>query len=224
MIDETKINLDLGNKKFGSGKTGSGKKIFATKKVNKSYVVVFGTIAIFILMIIYIFNLESEDEINNKIASQNQVENQFDMSKIEAENQKSLNSSEPQKIDEVKEAREYATNIDDDNLVVAENINLKNQIEFLKQEIRDLKTQITNKNAKNNYTQKDKSEDDTNKATDDMKDYLTSIKSNIKINTDSFHFEGKNFYIGDKIKTYQIRDIKKNSIRFCDQWCYTLIF
>ena len=253
MIDETKINLDLGNKKFGSGKTGSGKKIFATKKVNKSYVVVLGIVALFVLMVIYIFNLEDTTKINDDVNSNNkEVVNQFDMSKIEAAQtntqalptpipQSNVNQFDMSKIEaaqntelaKVEQAQaEIMQKVEVENsfkaadlkIIEDENLDLKNQIEKLKKEIRDLKAQ-SSLNKSDTPKSNNENEVDKNKiSSDDMKNYLNSIKGNIKLRGDNFNFDGKNYYIGDKIKTYQIRDIQKSSIRFCDDWCYTLIF
>ena len=252
MIDETKINLDLGNKKFGSGKTGSGKKIFATKKVNKSYVVVLGIVALFVLMVIYIFNLEDTTKINDVNSNNKEVVNQFDMSKIEAAQtntqalptpipQSNVNQFDMSKIEaaqntelaKVEQAQaEIMQKVEVENsfkaadlkIIEDENLDLKNQIEKLKKEIRDLKAQ-SSLNKSDTPKSNNENEVDKNKiSSDDMKNYLNSIKGNIKLRGDNFNFDGKNYYIGDKIKTYQIRDIQKSSIRFCDDWCYTLIF
>ena len=252
MIDETKINLDLGNKKFGSGKTGSGKKIFATKKVNKSYVVVLGIVALFVLMVIYIFNLEDTTKINDVNSNNKEVVNQFDMSKIEAAQtntqalptpipQSNVNQFDMSKIEaaqntelaKVEQAQaEIMQKVEAENsfkaadlkIIEDENLDLKNQIEKLKKEIRDLKAQ-SSLNKSDTPKSNNENEVDKNKiSSDDMKNYLNSIKGNIKLRGDNFNFDGKNYYIGDKIKTYQIRDIQKSSIRFCDDWCYTLIF
>ena len=230
MIDETKINLDLGNKKFGSGKIGSGKKIFATKKVNKSYVVVGGIVTLFVLMVIYIFNLEDTTKIKDETAqtsTQTQAINQFDMSKIEAAQNTELEKVEQAQADILKRD-EVSNSFKEADLKALEDEKneLKNEVEKLKREIRDLKTQNSiNKTGNNGETLKSKNENDTNKiSSDDMKTYLSSIKNSIKLRGDNFNFDGRNYYIGDKIKSYQVRDIQKNSIRFCDDWCYTLIF
>ena len=109
-------------------------------------------------------------------------------------------------------------------IIEDENLDLKNQIEKLKKEIRDLKAQ-SSLNKSDTPKSNNENEVDKNKiSSDDMKNYLNSIKGNIKLRGDNFNFDGRNYYIGDKIKNYQIRDIQKSSIRFCDDWCYTLIF
>ena len=260
MIDETKINLDLGNKKFGSGKIGSGKKIFATKKVNKSYAIIIGIVAIFILMVVYIFNLE--DTTQQQTASNSKTvaktENQFDMKKIEAvsedtkaatpppppppandfanqfdmnkieqahqealKKEQSLNQVQTQAQEEVKPDTRVQELVE--NSILNENIDLKNQIEKLKKDIRDLKGA---KSFENSPKAQEKKEEPINEVvnSDEMKKYLNSIKDSITLKGDKFFFDGINYYIGDSIKTYKIKDIQKNSIRFCDDWCYSLIY
>ncbi len=226
MIDETKINIDFGKK------SSSSKKMFSTpKKVNKSYVVVGGIVTLFVLMVIYIFNLEDTTKIKDETAqtsTQTQAINQFDMSKIEA----AQNNTELAKIEQAQadilKRDEVSNSFKEADLKALEDEKneLKNEVEKLKREIRDLKTQNSiNKTGNNGETLKSKNENDTNKiSSDDMKTYLSSIKNSIKLRGDNFNFDGRNYYIGDKIKSYQVRDIQKNSIRFCDDWCYTLIF
>ncbi len=247
MIDETKINIDFGKK------SSSSKKMFSTpKKVNKSYVVVGGIVTLFVLMVIYIFNLEDTTKINDVNSNNKEVVNQFDMSKIEAAQtntqalptpipQSNVNQFDMSKIEaaqntelaKVEQAQaEIMQKVEVENsfkaadlkIIEDENLDLKNQIEKLKKEIRDLKAQ-SSLNKSDTPKSNNENEVDKNKiSSDDMKNYLNSIKGNIKLRGDNFNFDGKNYYIGDKIKTYQIRDIQKSSIRFCDDWCYTLIF
>ncbi len=246
MIDETKINIDFGKKK------NSSKKMFTPKKLNKSYVVVAGIITLFVLMVIYIFNLEDTTKINDVNSNNKEVVNQFDMSKIEAAQtntqalptpipQSNVNQFDMSKIEaaqntelaKVEQAQaEIMQKVEVENsfkaadlkIIEDENLDLKNQIEKLKKEIRDLKAQ-SSLNKSDTPKSNNENEVDKNKiSSDDMKNYLNSIKGNIKLRGDNFNFDGKNYYIGDKIKTYQIRDIQKSSIRFCDDWCYTLIF
>ncbi len=251
MIDETKINIDFGKK------SSSSKKMFSTpKKVNKSYVVVGGIVTLFVLMVIYIFNLEDTTKINDVNSNNKEVVNQFDMSKIEAAQtntqalptpipQSNVNQFDMSKIEaaqntelaKVEQAQaEIMQKVEVENsfkaadlkIIEDENLDLKNQIEKLKKEIRDLKAQSSlNKTINNSDTPKSNNENEIDKnkiSSDDMKNYLNSIKGNIKLRGDNFNFDGRNYYIGDKIKNYQIRDIQKSSIRFCDDWCYTLIF
>ena len=247
MIDETKINIDFGKK------SSSSKKMFSTpKKVNKSYVVVGGIVTLFVLMVIYIFNLEDTTKINDVNSNNKEVVNQFDMSKIEAAQtntqalptpipQSNVNQFDMSKIEaaqntelaKVEQAQaEIMQKVEAENsfkeadlkIIEDENLDLKNQIEKLKKEIRDLKAQ-SSLNKSDTPKSNNENEVDKNKiSSDDMKNYLNSIKGNIKLRGDNFNFDGRNYYIGDKIKNYQIRDIQKSSIRFCDDWCYTLIF
>lgn len=245
MIDEKKINIDFGNKK------NSNKKMFIPKKLNKSYVVVLGIVTLFILMVIYIFNLEDTTKNNSDVNNKSEVTNQFDMRKIEAvqtntqalptpiqqfqqsnENQfdmRKIEAAQNTELAKVEKAQaeilkrdetENSLKVADLKALEDENIELKNEIENLKNEIIDLKAQKSLSKTKTINTI------DTNKINDDMESYLTSIKKNIKRRGDNFNFEQKNYYIGDKLKTYQVRDIQKNKIRFCndDDLCYTLIF
>lgn len=220
MIDETKINIDFGKK------SSSSKKMFSTpKKVNKSYVVVGGIVTLFVLMVIYIFNLEDTTKINDVNSNNKEVVNQFDMSKIEAAQNTELAKVEQAQAEIMQKVEvENSFKAADLKIIEDENLDLKNQIEKLKKEIRDLKAQ-SSLNKSDTPKSNNENEVDKNKiSSDDMKNYLNSIKGNIKLRGDNFNFDGKNYYIGDKIKTYQIRDIQKSSIRFCDDWCYTLIF
>ena len=224
MIDETKINIDFGKK------SSSSKKMFSTpKKVNKSYVVVGGIVTLFVLMVIYIFNLEDTTKINDVNSNNKEVVNQFDMSKIEAAQNTELAKVEQAQAEIMQKVEaENSFKEADLKIIEDENLDLKNQIEKLKKEIRDLKAQSSlNKTINNSDTPKSNNENEIDKnkiSSDDMKNYLNSIKGNIKLRGDNFNFDGRNYYIGDKIKNYQIRDIQKSSIRFCDDWCYTLIF
>ena len=224
MIDETKINIDFGKK------SSSSKKMFSTpKKVNKSYVVVGGIVTLFVLMVIYIFNLEDTTKINDVNSNNKEVVNQFDMSKIEAAQNTELAKVEQAQAEIMQKVEaENSFKEADLKIIEDENLDLKNQIEKLKKEIRDLKAKSSlNKTINNSDTPKSNNENEIDKnkiSSDDMKNYLNSIKGNIKLRGDNFNFDGRNYYIGDKIKNYQIRDIQKSSIRFCDDWCYTLIF
>jgi len=227
-FEYTKI-IGLENIDFGK-KSSSSKKMFSTpKKVNKSYVVVGGIVTLFVLMVIYIFNLEDTTKINDVNSNNKEVVNQFDMSKIEAAQNTELAKVEQAQAEIMQKVEaENSFKEADLKIIEDENLDLKNQIEKLKKEIRDLKAQSSlNKTINNSDTPKSNNENEIDKnkiSSDDMKNYLNSIKGNIKLRGDNFNFDGRNYYIGDKIKNYQIRDIQKSSIRFCDDWCYTLIF
>ena len=160
MIDETKINIDFGKK------SSSSKKMFSTpKKVNKSYVVVGGIVTLFVLMVIYIFNLEDTTKINDVNSNNKEVVNQFDMSKIEAAQNTELAKVEQAQAEIMQKVEaENSFKEADLKIIEDENLDLKNQIEKLKKEIRDLKAQSSlNKTINNSDTPKSNNENEIDK-------------------------------------------------------------
>lgn len=228
------------------------------KKLDKSVVIVISTIVMFFLVIVYIFNLEdpatqttvndnskinevsqfdvkkiSEAQNSQVVATpppltpentnlENKEENQFDFNKISSLQQDEISNQNISETQDVKYPK------DDFNSILLENNDLKEKVERLEREIRELKyshRNITDKtNINTNKTIDEKVSNSETTVTDSMKDYLTGVKNDIQIKGDYFHLQGKNYYLGDKLNGYDVREIKKSSIRFCSNWCYTLIF
>lgn len=219
------------------------------KKLSKQTVLLIGVVVLFILTIVFVFNLEDETKINdvnnannstiknnevskfdtnkiNAVATAEQIKtplpiqtqeqeqeqnSKFDMDKINAA-QNQANSVQAEENQNIKVLEEF-------NSTLEENQDLKARIEFLERENQNLRMQKTEKNQSN------QSKDEDKNIQNEMKIYLNKIKSEIKVNGHSFHFAGKNYYVGDKIDNYEIRDIQKSNIRTCNKdWCYTLFF
>ncbi len=155
---------------------------------------------------------------------ENKEENQFDFNKISSLQQDEITNPNLSEIQDIK----YSKEITDFNSLNSENDELKQKVERLEREIRELKyshRNITDKtNINTNKTIDEKSSNSETTVTDTMKEYLTGVKNDIQIKGDYFHLQGKNYYLGDKLNGYDVREIKKSSIRFCSNWCYTLIF
>lgn len=213
------------------------------KKMNKSSVMVISFIAIFILIILFIFNLEEPNNQNSIDNSNFNEVSQFDMAKInnvqsnsvevqqQEENQNFLlqnNGFDTNKINSFQNEQEEVhqqvdmSNFQEYKKILLEYEELKAKNEELERELRELRFSSANNPDKKISNSEEKSNIST--SGNEMKDYLTTIKNEIQIKNDYFHFDGKNYYTGDKLNSYEIRDIKKNSIRFCSSWCYTLIF
>lgn len=216
-------------------------------KMNKSSVMVISFILIFVLIIIYILNLEEQKQDVNENVEFNEV-SQFDMSKINNINENSqqqlsenkiemqqynsefdmskINSLIQQKQVEQEQTELIETTIDnrlnDYQKIIKENEDLKAKNEELEREIRELR--FTSANIGKKQVEKTENKENKDGSGNEMKDYLKNIKNEIQIKNDYFHFDGRNYYIGDKLNGYEVRDIKQNSIRFCSDWCYTLIY
>lgn len=217
------------------------------KKLSKQTVLLIGVVVLFILTIVFVFNLEDETKINdvnnannstiknnevskfdtnkiNAVATAEQIKtplpiqtqeqeqnSKFDMNKINAA-QNQANNVQAEENQNIKVLEEF-------NSTLEENQDLKARIEFLERENQNLRMQKTEKNQSN------QSKDEDKNIQNEMKIYLNKIKSEIRVNGHSFHFAGKNYYVGDKIDNYEIRDIQKSNIRTCNKdWCYTLFF
>ncbi len=154
---------------------------------------------------------------------ENQEQNQFDFNKINSlqhDESSNQNLSETQNIKkEIDDLSTFSPTFD------AENDELKQKVERLEREIIELK--YSNRNINTDKAAKTidiKVSNSETTVTDIMKDYLTGVKNDIQIKGDYFHLQGKNYYVGDKLNGYDVREIKKSSVRFCSNWCYTLIF
>lgn len=227
------------------------KKQKQKKPVDKnSIAILVGIVVIFILVIVYIFNIGNKVEeptIKAPVPVKKEqlnpvVENQMDIEKIEAvvsslqeqeeKNPVVENQMDMEKVSELASADEdeYSIpvqNISDENShldLVAENRMLKSQISILEAELRAIKVN----NAFSNSEKKSNETSNSNKLSDEprMKKFINSVKERMIIKDGYFVLDDRNYYIGDMIDgLYEVRDIRKNSVRFCDvDWCYSVLF
>jgi len=182
------------------------------KKINKNIFVLVALIICFFLIIVYIFNIKDNTKINTvkikKTSKFNtQKRNEFNTQKINGyvsnKNKQAQGNKSPEQEEILKLKKQISS--------------FKNSIKELEEKNKVLQ-QKSNKSI--NLTNK---EETTNR--DKMKDYLIGLKDNIKMEDNYFRLNGKNYYIGDEVNSYIVRDIRFNDIRFCGKkWCYTLRF
>lgn len=209
--------------KIDEDKIVNNKPIKKGFKVDKTIIIGIAVIAAFILLILYIFNLDDTDT---------KAKIQEPKKELHQEQQKPINQFDTSKIKQIQETQA----VQEQNQTQAVNespVNLDNQvIESLRKTIKEQELQIKTLKAENQilktaFPKKDVSaqaEPEQN-TKDDMKKTLLNLKRDITLKNNFFSFMNKNYYIGDKLNGYKIKDITKNDIRFCNSdWCYTLRF
>ena len=141
-----------------------------------------------------------------------------DIKKEQEENKQNVSQFDTNKINQIENKQtDNFKEIKNDNLEVLE---LKNKIDELEKEIRYLKYSQNKPQAQELHQDK---KDQEQIIKDEMKKYLKSINNSITIRDNYFSYDDKNYYIGDVLNNYKVKDIRKNDIRFCNSnWCYTL--
>ena len=211
------------------------------KTLDKNVILLVSLIVVFFLVMAFIFNLEDDTQVQMQEENKQNI-SQFDTNKIEQikeqeekatlikevredikkeqeEKKQTISQFDTNKIAELesKQIDDTQVQIKNDNLVV---LDLKNKIAELEKEIRYLKYSQNKPQAQELHLDK---KDQEQNIKDEMKKYLKGINKLINIRDSYFSYDGKNYYIGDVLNNYKIRDIRKNDIRFCNSnWCYTL--
>jgi uncharacterized small protein (DUF1192 family) len=210
------------------------------KPLDKNVILLVSLVVIFFLAIAFIFNLEDDTQVQMKEENKQNI-SQFDTNKINQikeqkekatlikevredikkereENKQNISQFDTNKIEEIENKQtDKEQEIKNDNLEVLE---LKNKIAELEKEIRYLKYSQNKPQAQELHQDK---KDQEQIIKDEMKKYLKSINNFITIRDYYFSYDGKNYYIGDVLNNYKVKDIRKNDIRFCNSnWCYTL--
>jgi DNA repair exonuclease SbcCD ATPase subunit len=211
------------------------------KPLDKNIIILISLVVGFLLVIAFIFNLEDDNQVQIK----EQPKQEMNINAVKENQTKDKKQLRPDLIDVVSDKKDYGETQFDTNKIQEleavkpdikndslENPNLKTEIDELKKRIAELEKEnlylkysqdkLQNKSQAQELHQEQK-KDQEQTIKDEMKKYLTSIKKSINIKDNYFSFDGKNYYIGDNLKNYKIKDIRKNHIRFCNSnWCYTL--